>query len=144
MKPREPGLEPRVDRARRRISSQHRQLDSLYDIVADALRRQMRAGTASALSRFRDALEAHLSLEETLYFPAIHGLYPQLERDLRVLVREHGALREEFDAIDRGLAQGVDLRELGYRLEAAVAELSEHESREEELVARTGGGVPDS
>jgi hypothetical protein len=132
--PSQPGLALRVQRGRRTISAQHRQLDHFYLRVASALEAARIETARAAFARFSDALEAHLALEDGLYFPALRGLRPELAEHLDRLEDEHQRLRERLGRVARGALD----RE---RLEGLADELADHEGREEALLAslRKGG-----
>jgi hypothetical protein len=130
----QPGLRLRIGSEGRRISSQHRQLDSIYAQVAAAAGRGSLEETRRALQRFRDAWEAHTSLEDGFYFPALRGLRPELGVELEALSAEHGRFREAFDGLDAQLA-ARDLPGLGAALERFAEAIAGHEEREETLVA---------
>jgi hypothetical protein len=139
---REPGLSLRMQRERRVISSQHRQLDDFFVRLAAALDAGEAPAAEAAFRRFSDALEAHLALEDGLYFPALRGLRPALAPDLEALSDEHQALRESLV----GLAQLVEAgrcKACLRPLEQLAGDLAEHEGREEGLLAslRTGGNA---
>ena len=130
----QPGLRMRMAQEARRISSQHRQLDSLHALVVAALERRARAQARTAFVRFRDALDAHMALEDELHFPALRGLRPDLDGELAGLVREHRRFRRSLDTLAEtffhgsaaGCAQGLD---------AFAEAFAEHEGREERLLA---------
>jgi hypothetical protein len=136
---RQEGLTLRMGRESSRISSQHRQLDEHCDVVRESLARGDGVAARRAFERFLDALEAHLSLEEGLYFPALHGLAPVLEDELGELVRQHGDVRASMERVRVRLES--DLAGSGDSLEAAVSELRAHERREEALIERIRRGV---
>jgi hypothetical protein len=138
----EPGLTLRMQREGRVISSQHRQLDDFTLRLAAALDAGEAPAAQAAFRRFSDALEAHLALEDGLYFPALRGLRPALEADLEALSDEHQALRQSLV----GLAQLVEAGRCAAcqrPLEQLAGDLAEHEGREEGLLAslRTGGSA---
>ena len=138
----QPGLALRMQRERRRISAQHRQLDDFVLRLAAALDAGDATAAEAAFLRFSDALEAQLALEDGLYFPALRGLRPTLEPDLAALREEHAALRGHLASLARLVAAGrceACLRPL----ERLAGDLAEHEGREEGLLASlgTGGGV---
>jgi hypothetical protein len=130
----QPGLALRMQRETRVISKQHRQLDDFYRRVAGALHEGELAKARAAFARFSDALEAHLALEDGLYFPALRGLRPALERDLEALSDEHQKLRERLAQVGRALDR--DGCEACAGLFGQFAgDLAEHEGREEGLLA---------
>jgi hypothetical protein len=136
----EPGLALRMQRERRVISAQHRQLDDFALRLAAALDAGEPPAAQAAFLRFSDALEAHLALEDGLYFPALRGLRPTLEPDLEALSDEHQTLRESLVGLAR-LVEAGRCEACVKPLERLAGDLAEHEGREEGLLAslRTGG-----
>ena len=129
----QPGLALRMRRETRVISAQHRALDEFYLRLASALDAGEPEGTRAAFARFSDALEAHLALEDSLYFPALRGLRPALGRDLAALCAEHDGLRTRLAAVARLVERG-SCADCVHPLEHLVADLAEHEGREEGLL----------
>ena len=138
----QPGLRLRMSGERRRISSQHRQLDALYALVLEALESGSALATRGAFQRFRDAFEAHTSLEDGFYFPALRGLRPELARPLEALSAEHARFREVLEGLEGRLA-AADLAGLGDALERVAAAIADHEAREETLLAALTGTTPE-
>jgi len=131
---RQPGLVLRMQREARVISSQHRQLDDFYRRVADAVHGDQPDTARAVFARFADALEAHLALEDGLYFPALLGLRPSLARDLEALCDEHQQIRERLADVARLIDAGV-CAECARPLERLAGDIAEHEGREEGLLA---------
>jgi len=130
--PRQPGLRLRVGREARRISSQHRQLDTFYQMVVQSLSNGPAARARAEFLRFHDALDAHFTVEERIHFPALHGLRPDLDRELAELVEDHRAFRQQLEAMARQLEVG-DLAGCSAQLDRFVVELASHEGREEQM-----------
>lgn len=130
----QPGLVLRMQRESRVISAQHRQLDDFYLRVAVALEKGEPEHARAAFTRFSDALEAHLALEDGLYFPALRGLRPSLERDLEGLCDEHQQLRERLAHVARSIESGA-CEPCARLLHQLAGDLAEHEGREEGLLA---------
>jgi hemerythrin len=128
------GLGRRMQIEGRRISDQHRQLDQLFGLVAAALEGDDAAAARAAFQRFRDALEAHFSMEDDVHFPALHGLRPALEPELTALVEEHRHFRTELEALAAQLTSGA-LAEAADAVDRFVTGLATHEGREEKLLA---------
>jgi len=135
----QPGLRLRMGHEARRISSQHRQLDALFALVAGAVARGAPREARDAFVRFSDALDAHISLEDELYFPALRGLRPALAEDLTALGNEHRDFREQTETL-RGLFDAAFDSESLLRCEAPlerlVSAVEAHEGREELLIAQ--------
>jgi hypothetical protein len=125
----------------RRISSQHRQLDALFAFVVEALESGSAPSTRQALETFRDAFQAHMDLEDRIYFPALHGLRAELAETLERFSVEHHSFRGSFQRLGAYL-DASDLGGLGAELEVFAAELADHETREEALLAEHGAMPP--
>jgi iron-sulfur cluster repair protein YtfE (RIC family) len=136
----QPGLALRMKREARVISAQHRQLDEFYARVAEAVHANQPEGARTAFARFADALEAHLALEDGLYFPALRGLRPSLGRDLEALSDEHQQLREGLARVARLVDAGV-CADCAPPLERLAGDIAEHEGREEGLLASIQKGT---
>jgi iron-sulfur cluster repair protein YtfE (RIC family) len=130
----QPGLALRMQRERRVISAQHRQLDDFYHRVASAVHGDQPDAARAAFARFADALEAHLALEDGLYFPALRGLRPALGSDLEALCDEHQRLREALAGVARLIDAGT-CAQCAAPLERLAGDIAEHEGREEGLLA---------
>jgi hypothetical protein len=134
----EHGLHLRVASETRRILGQHGQLHSFFGLVQDGLARGSLQSTRLAFTRFRDAIEAHIDVEDSSYFPALRGLRPHLAPRLAQLVLDHARYREEleeqWDLLARGSAE-----EFSARFTHFCDDFALHEGREEAL-ARLGNG----
>jgi len=129
------GLQHRVKRLVQQIADQHRQLAALRGEIEAALERDARRDAGAALQHFEAALAAHFELEQSLFFPALHGLSPASASALESLEREHLDLLAEL----RALAGGVERSESGASRAAFARHLDalrDHELREERLVAQ--------
>ena len=133
--PREIGLELRMRRESVRISSQHRQLDEHWARVREALERGETGRARRTFAHYADALEAHLSLEDDFYYPALHGLSPALGGELAALAREHTSLRSSLASVREELARSGAATSSS-TLTGFFAALADHERREEALLAR--------
>jgi iron-sulfur cluster repair protein YtfE (RIC family) len=124
----------------RRIASQHERLDDLVGAVYKRI--EGGGGASAALDDFRlfvTALEAHMAVEEEIYFPALHGLRADVGPELTDLVAEHGALREASEEI-RALLEADEAEPACAALDRLVSRVSSHELAEEELIARITEG----
>ena len=129
----QPGLRLRLRGEARRLSTQHKQLDTFFEAVMSALERGSLSGARVAFVRFCDALEAHLHLEDQVFFPALRGLNPDLTEQLTGLVKEHAAVRRELDLLRDLLAAG-SAETFVKRFERLGGFLGEHERREDEIL----------
>jgi mono/diheme cytochrome c family protein len=136
------GLTLRLGPEHRRISSQHRQLDALHGSVAAALAAGSLPDALPAFRRFRDAWDAHASLEDGFYFPAVRGLRPTLAPSLAALSEEHLQFRGALDEIER-LLVGDQLAASAAALDALVTDIARHEQREEAFAQELGARAPE-
>jgi hypothetical protein len=126
------GLEHRLQREARRMLSQHRLLSALEQRAKRALTEREGPDACSALGQYSEAIAAHFALEDRFFFPALHGLHPELMGDLDRLVSEHGRLADSLGRIQR-LADGGDLVGAQSAFERFAITLHVHEGREEEV-----------
>lgn len=135
----EAGERVRMRSHERRIEGQHARLDAFAHDVYDALDKDGAAAAIDGFGLYVTALEAHMTLEEDVTFPRLHGLRPDLGTRLTELMREHEVLRRETSRIKEQLEEGDDA---GAHLafEALARRLEQHEAREEELLAHVGEG----
>ena len=130
----ETGLRHRLRRAVRQMSKQHEHLRALHRALAEAIAIGRVAEVRECVDRLRTAIAAHFSLEDGVFFPAVHGLRPETARELNALAREHGEYLEALARLNDGLAATtLDIFESGYR--ALSQSIAEHERREERLIA---------
>jgi hypothetical protein len=139
MDPLASGLRFRLRRAVRRMAEQHRHMQEVARAVEGALTEPGDGLLAEALGRYRQALEAHFALEDEVFFPALHGLYPEEVGELESLSREHADFRAALARLDpaRAASLGDDFR-------ALTATLREHEAREERIARRLADAAPDA
>jgi len=133
------GLHMRMRGEERRISSQHKQLGDLFDRVLASVEG---GGPRMALNDFLlflTALEAHMAVEEDIYFPALHGLRNDVGEELLELVEEHVRIRGELAKVQEHLnsASEMDARQALGDLASLV---DRHEKQEEDLLARISEG----
>ena len=129
------GLGLRLRREMLRLASQHHQLDQFHEVFENALARGDLPAAEQSFARFADALEAHFTLEEQVYFPALHGRDVAAAAELGELVREHEALRSAVDEIHRTL-RARDRAACDAAMSAWLPRLVLHERREEALMAK--------
>jgi nucleotide-binding universal stress UspA family protein len=127
------GLRYRVKRAARQIASQHRHIRSTVDAIREAAAGGAAQDLRTALVGLQNAVDAHFSLEEDVFFPAIHGLHPEYAGVMEALGREHVRFVSELRRIAEGLELS-DLARFASAFEAFANSLAAHEVREEELV----------
>ena len=134
----EPGLDLRIANETRRMFGQHAQLRAFFDLVREGLERNSLQATRLAFTRFRDAIEAHMDVEDNSYFPALRGLRPHLAPQLAQLVLDHASNREHLEELHELLARGS--AEEFLRLFARFCDaFAVHEAREEALASVKNG-----
>jgi hemerythrin superfamily protein len=136
------GLRLRMRGEERRISSQHQRLDELCREVYARIDKDGAMPAIEDYALFMTALDAHMSVEEDIYFPALHGLRGDAGPELARLVGEHAELRADAAEI-RDRLQANDREGARLCLDRLARRVSEHELAEEDLIARiTEGPVP--
>lgn len=122
------------DPVRGAIAGEHLRLSSLFAETRTALENGGDGQRArAALSRLQDGMEAHFQREESLYFPTIWALRPDLKDFLAGLVETHPRFQDLFDAIARAL-EAASFAEAARYLEELVELFSDHERAEELLL----------
>jgi hypothetical protein len=120
------------------MADQHRHLRVIYAELSEAL-----AGatglpeTRQRFARYREAVEAHFSLESDTFFPAVRGLHADWGAALEELDRAHDRLRESLAAMERRIQWDAG-GSLTRALSDFAGELRDHEAREEGLLAGLG------
>jgi len=133
------GLRLRMRGEETRISSQHERLDELCREVYMRIEKDGAALAINDFLLFVTALDAHMTVEEDIYFPALHGLREDAGEELAKLVAEHETLREGADEI-RLLLKAGDRDGARLALDSLAREISRHEQAEEDLIARITEG----
>ena len=138
----DPGLRHRMRSETRRIEGQHEQLDALCREVCAGLERD---GTEAAFDDyllFVGALEAHMTIEEDIYFPALHGLQMELSEELTALAEAHEVFRRQTQEL-RVLFEQNDQPAARSALERLAVDFAAHEAAEEALMTRVNSGPGD-
>lgn len=138
MDPMETGLRHRARRVARQISTQHRHLNPLFEALEQSTAERDGARARAAFERFKDAIDAHFSLEDEFFFPALHGLCPGRSGELSGLSRDHERLLGELVSVNEALGRD-DFDSAHRTLGVFATTLSAHESREEQLVTTING-----
>jgi len=133
------GLKLRMQGEERRISSQHRQLGDLFEHVTESVARGGARKAVGDFLLFSTALDAHMSVEEDIYFPALHGLRNDMANELQELIREHELMRAELSQI-RAVLSTADRGAAFAAIDQLADFLNRHERGEEELIARVTEG----
>ena len=133
------GLRMRMRGEERRISSQHKQLGDLFDRILASVDG---GGPRVALGEFllfSTALEAHMAVEEDIYFPALYGLRNDVGEELAGLVAEHVRIRGELPIVQKRLKGGSEAH-ARRALDDLAKLVDRHEKQEENLLARISEG----
>jgi len=136
------GLRMRMRGEERRISSQHKQLGDLFDRVRASMDGGGPRVAANDFLLFSTALEAHMAVEEDIYFPALHGLRDDVGDELVELVSEHVRIRGGLSRVQKRLS-GESRVDAQQALDDLASLVGRHEKQEEDLLARISEG-PDS
>jgi hypothetical protein len=88
---------------------------------------------------FITALDAHMTMEEDVFFPTLYGLRADLGSEFEALVDEHAEFRVEAAEIKDKL-RANDREGARIALDLLARRISEHERVEEELLARITEG----
>ena len=129
----QPGLRMRLRGEARRLSTQHARLDTFCEMVSDALRRGSLSGARLAFMRFSDALDAHVTLEDQVFFPALRGLRPDLTESLTRLVHEHTTIRNDLEQL-RDLLSAGSAEAFERDFSCLCDFICEHERTEDEVL----------
>ena len=137
------GLRHRLDRALRRMEEQHRQLREINDALDGAVASGVPGDIERWLGRFAEALTSHFELEESVVFPALHGMTASLQPQIRELEHDHGSFLERL----RGLVEAGSPGGGSTLIDALAGlrqRLRDHEGVEERLVERALGAADSS
>ncbi|MHC4138187.1 MAG: hemerythrin domain-containing protein [Planctomycetota bacterium] len=116
------------------IRAEHRQLASLFAETRAALEKEKDGPKARAsFAQLQDGMEAHFQREESLYYPTIWTLRPDLKDSLNGLVETHPQFRDRLAAI-AGELEAAAYAEAGSNLEEFADLFSDHERAEELLL----------
>ena len=131
----EPGLARQIPRRARRVIAGHQQLETFSEFVRSAVEAGSLHNARLSFMRLCDALDAHITVEDQHFFPAMRGLRPELAPDLGQLIREHAEFRITMDALRDLLAQG-SAEAFATQFEEFCDTVADHELREERIIGR--------
>ena len=94
----EPDLRCRIRRTARLIGGQHERLAPIFAELNAAVASGGTREAETAAYRLEGAMRAHFLLEEQIFFPALRGLYPDREPELRMLIKDHERLCAQLRA----------------------------------------------
>ncbi len=138
----EPALKRRVEQFAVRLCGQHRQLDEFFAEVISAVGRGSLISARATFTRFYEALDAHIALEDRVFFPALRGLHPRITSELVRFVEDHDGFRRSLDELSDLLAEG-SVEEFSGTFDRLAVVFSQHEEREERLMAKLVGQSAD-
>ena len=138
----EPALERRVEQFAVRLSGQHRQLEEYFDEVLSAVERGSLMPARATFTSFYEALDAHITLEDRVFFPALRGLHTWSTSELVRLVEDHNGFRRSLNELADLLAKG-SVEEFSDAFYCLAVVFSQHEEREERLMAKISGQPAD-
>lgn len=117
--------------------SEHGELDRLFGGLFSIIASGRAAAASDAFEDLAEALEAHLSVEEDVYFPLIERLSPAHGSVVREARLAHLGLRDRMGALRTHLADG-QLEPAKSLLARLLEELRDHERAEARLIADLG------
>jgi hemerythrin superfamily protein len=135
----ETGLRFRLKRAARQIGEQHRNLDGICLELGEAIADGRIDTARDSFQRYCCAVEAHFTLEDEVFFPAIHGLHPEQSGALESLSRDHIVFSEQLRSMAEQMAQ-AGLEAFAKSFQVYAQTLAAHEGREEQLVSKLAAG----
>jgi len=119
---------------REQVEAEHRRLTELASEVRGVLEAPpTREQAKAAFADLREAADAHFVREESLYYPTVWALRPELEARLRAIIAAHADFRERLAAV----ADSIDrtaFEEAGQRLSELVGTFAAHEKLEESVL----------
>jgi hypothetical protein len=115
----------------------HSELDYVIDALLTMIDRGSAAAASNALEDLAGAMEAHLEIEEEVYFPLIERLAPEHASTVGAARRTHLDLREHIASLRDHLAQS-ELEAARGALTKLLRELRTHEQMEAQLIADLG------
>jgi len=117
-----------------RIQPEHRTLDSYFD---DTKGRLTGADGTVACRQLREALEIHFDQEESLYFPVVRRLCPDLNDKISGFAAAHAGFLSQLDSTIAFLEAGEESR-AEERFAALQSGFARHELSEESMIESIG------
>ena len=120
----------RDDDMHSQIQSAHAELDGFFESTREAL-----AGPEARMAcrQLREALETHFAQEESLYFPTLRKLRPDVEKSLGRIIASHAGFLEKLDVIAGFIDAGAKADALA-DFEALQRQFALHEAGEKETL----------
>lgn len=112
------------------LKREHHEIDCAIEEFIEEL--ELGHMQPEALTAALDALRRHIYVEEVFLFPPIRQV--GMVMPILVMLREHGELWHTMDTLTDLLADGEDLRRLAETCRRLLAQLDQHNSKEEPVV----------
>ncbi len=117
------------------LSETHRQCDTLFAAMENAVTQQKWGDASSVFNEFRQATEDHFQAEENILFPAFEKATGMTQGPTRLMRREHQQMR---DALSR-MAGAIATRDADASLGCAdtlLMLMQQHNLKEEQMLYR--------
>jgi Hemerythrin HHE cation binding domain len=125
-----------------RVTSEHRQLDTLFRSTRASLDSSTDQGEAEEVfGRLQEAVDGHLAQEDRLYYPPIWALRPEYKDTLEALLGAHDDFRARLAEIASHLARGARAAALA-GFDAFVEDFGRHEAGEERVLEQIERELP--
>ena len=115
------------------LGEEHRRCDDLFTAAEGAVDAGAWEEAAARLAAFREALEAHLTLEEERLFPALEAAEPHAQGPTAVMRQEHRHMRALAEELGQALAARDRERYLG-AAETLLVLMQQHNAKEEHVL----------
>lgn len=122
-----------VEALDRRVTEEHQRLAPLFDAGAAALAASDPSAVEAAIATLLRAVDAHLTQEDRMYYPALWTWRPELRGALERFIEAHERFREELQEIAEGL-DPADLTVTTERFRSFTRSFAVHEVHEEEFL----------
>ena len=128
------GASPTPSSARREISTQHRQLDALLQDCQRTL--DPSSGESPSMElvwELNESMEAHFAREESLYYPTLWALRPEVKASLKRLVDSHDDFRARLASVALDVRAG-SIMNAAVGLDQLTQLFRQHETAEERIL----------
>lgn len=115
------------------MADDHRACDEEFAAIEQASKRGDWAAAAVALRTFHDAIERHLSAEESTLFPAFETATGSAMGPTRVMRMEHVQIRSLLDDL-RAAIEGGDAASYRGQAETLLILMQQHNLKEENIL----------
>ena len=115
------------------MAENHRQCDEYFVAVEQDIAGTEWAKAAEHFSRFRDAMERHLSVEESILFPAFEQRTGMTMGPTQVMRNEHAQMRELIEAAE-GALLAKDVEDYSGYAETLLIMTQQHNMKEENIL----------